>query len=108
MNAAVSAHYLGVDQRKSPRSDVYARVVTSFADGRSPMTTMVNISADGALLRHSEPVKEGDPVSITLPVLGRVAGTIVWAIGGRIGVHFDEAICAADYAPLLRAIASST
>lgn len=104
MNSAASAHYVGVDQRKSPRTDVYARVVTVLADGRSPMTTLVNISADGALVRHSEPVREGEPVLLTLPVLGRVSGTIIWSIGGRVGIHFAETIPEQDYAPLLRAL----
>lgn len=99
-----TAHYTGVDQRASPRTDVYARIPTSLADGRSPMTTLVNISADGVLLRHSDSVKEGDLVHVALPVIGRTPGIVVWSIGGRTGVNFLSTIPQADYLPLLRAL----
>lgn len=102
--SSVAAHYTGVDQRASPRTDVYARVPTTLANGRSPITTLVNISADGVLLRHSDEVSEGDLVHISLPVIGRTAGHVVWSIGGRTGVNFVTSIPEHDYIPLLRAL----
>ena len=99
-----SANYVGVDQRTSPRTDVYARIATSLPGGRSTMATLVNISADGLLIRHDQRLEPGDAVNLSMPVIGRVAGTTIWSIGGRSGINFLQPISQENYVPLLRAL----
>ena len=103
MSPPNSAHYIGVDQRVSPRTDIYARMPVTLPDGRSAMVTVVNISADGILMRHEHKLEEGSTVLLSLPVIGRVKARTVWSLGGRSGVNFFESIDMRDYIPLLRA-----
>ena len=102
--ASYNASYVGVDQRASPRTDVYARLPMILPDGRSTTVTLVNISADGLLVRHDQTIVDGGIVSVSLPILGKVKAVAVWTIGGRSGVNFIETIRLEDYAVVLRAL----
>ena len=104
MKTVSSASYIGVDQRTSPRTDVYARLAASLPGGRSTMATLVNISADGLLIRHDQGLAPGDIVYLSMPVIGRVAAITIWSIGGRSGLNFCQTIREIDYVPLLRAL----
>jgi hypothetical protein len=104
MTPVTNIHYAGLDQRSTPRHDVYARLPVTLPDGRSAMVTAVNISADGLLMRIDQSVPEGGAVSVALPVIGKVKGRVVWCIGGRAGINFAERIEDRDYLPLLRAL----
>lgn len=104
MNPIASSSYVGVDQRSSPRTDVYARIPVVLEDGRTATVTVVNISADGLLMRHDAKLPEDSMVTISLPVIGKVKGRAVWSLGGRSGVSFDEGIEMRDYNPMLRAL----
>src|SRR3546814_9223217 len=52
------AHYIGLDQRIAPRSDVYCRLPFVMPDGRQEMCTCVNISADGLLMRFERGLED--------------------------------------------------
>ena len=67
------AHYVGLDQRIAPRSDVYCRLPFVLPDGRQEMCTCVNISADGLLMRYERGLEPGDLVVYRMPIIGRVA-----------------------------------
>lgn len=103
MNQIVNGQYVGVDQRQAPRTDVYARIPVTLPDGRQVIVTVVNISADGLLMRHDQKLEDGSIVYLSLPVLGKVAAQSIWSLGGRSGVQFLDSISLRDYAPLLRA-----
>lgn len=104
MPPLTTASYVGVDQRHSPRTDVYARLPVTLPDGRTAMVTAVNISADGLLMRHEHRLEEGSTVTVSLPVIGKVKARTVWSLGGRSGVNFVDQIEMRDYVPLLRAL----
>ena len=104
MPPLTTATYVGVDQRQSPRTDVYARLPVTLPDGRTAMVTAVNISADGLLMRTEHLLAEGSIVTLALPVIGKVKARTVWSVGGRSGVNFVEQIEQRDYTPLLRAL----
>lgn len=99
-----TAHYVGLDQRLAPRSDVYCRVPFTQADGNQDIGTCVNISADGLLLRYDRGMEIGDPVTFKLPIIGRVTARVIWSLGGKTGFQFDAMIGAADFLPMLRAM----
>ncbi len=96
--------YAGADQRTAPRTDVYARIPATLPDGRQATVTLVNISADGLLMRNEGQLAEDAPMQVALPVLGRVSGRTIWSLGGRTGMRFDETLSEGDYLPLLRAL----
>lgn len=98
------ANYVGVDQRAAPRTDIYARVPLTLPDGCPAMATMVNISADGVLIRLEHALGEGDLIHFKMPVIGKIGGTCIWSVGGRSGIQFLCGIPPSDYAPLLRAL----
>lgn len=98
------AHYVGLDQRLSPRSDVYCRLPFVMPDGRQEMCTCVNISADGLLMRFECSLEPGDTVVFRMPIIGRTAAKVIWSLGGKTGVQFEKMIAVEDYLPMLRAM----
>jgi hypothetical protein len=98
------AHYVGLDQRIAPRSDVYVRLPFVMPDGRQEMCTCVNISADGLLMRFERGLEIGDLVVFRMPIIGRTAAKVVWSLGGKTGVQFDKSIAVEDYLPMIRAM----
>ncbi len=98
------AHYVGLDQRLSPRSDVYCRLPVVLPDGRQDMCTCVNISADGLLMRFEQTLEPGEVVVFRMPIVGRVAAKVVWSLGGKTGVQFETMISVEDYLPTIRAM----
>ncbi|QJQ33031.1 PilZ domain-containing protein [Sphingomonas lacunae] len=102
--AVPSASYTGLDQRASPRTDVYARLPVVLPDGRSATVTLVNISADGMLMRHDQPITDGAMLTVSMPIIGKIKATAIWSLGGRSGLNFVETIKADDYAHLLKAL----
>ena len=98
------AHYVGLDQRIAPRSDVYCRLPFVLPDGRQEMCTCVNISADGLLMRYERGLEPGDLVVYRMPIIGRVAAKVIWSLGGKAGVQFEKSIAAEDYLPMIRAM----
>ncbi len=98
------AHYVGLDQRIAPRSDVYVRLPFVMPDGRQEMCTCVNISADGMLMRFERGLEIGDLVVFRMPIIGRTAAKVVWSLGGKTGVQFDKSIAVEDYLPMIRAM----
>lgn len=107
MQQVANGHFVGMDQRHSPRTDVYARIPVTLPDGRTTTVTLVNISADGVLMRTDARIDEGAIVTISLPVIGKRQARGVWSLGGRSGVNFAETISATDYLPLLRALGAN-
>lgn len=97
-------NYVGLENRVSPRSDVYYRLSFKLPDARQDMATCVNISSDGLLIRYSEAFEPDDVLIFSLPVLGQRAANVIWSLGGKTGVQFTESISEADYVPLLRAM----
>jgi hypothetical protein len=98
------AHYLGLDQRIAPRSDIYCRLPFILPDGRQEICTCINISADGLLMRFEGGLEPGDLVIFRLPVIGRTTAKVIWSLGGKTGVQFEKTIGVEDYLPTLRAM----
>ena len=98
------AHYVGLDQRIAPRSDVYARLPFAMPDGRQEICTCVNISADGLLMRFEPGLEVGDLIVFRMPIIGRIASKVVWSLAGKTGVQFETSISAEDYLPMIRAM----
>lgn len=99
----------GRDKRRSVRHDVYARIGLSAPDGQAMLGTVINLSADGALIRlaadaATAAMQPGASVLLRLPVVGRTRARIIWCADHKIGVAFALPIDAADYVPTLKAM----
>jgi len=92
------------DERSVGRDEVHYRARAVDADGQSLPLTIVNISALGMMARCEHDIKEGDWLTVTLPVIGSVAAQVRWSLGGRIGCELERMIELADYYALLAAM----
>ena len=111
---ALGAVYDFTGERRRPTADDASRLhdrasMLLIAEVRSPgapvQTAVVrNISATGLMVEMDEPLTRGDFVSLNLGNLGWTDGTVVWKVGRRFGVSFDEAI---DPANVRRTIGTS-
>jgi hypothetical protein len=89
------------DMRRFQREDVCFRCEIAGPDLEPASALIVNISPLGCMLRCSKNVKTGAPVAFTLPSAGHIDARIVWAIGGRMGLEFNEEIDAKPYLAML-------
>lgn len=97
-----SPNYRDLNQRISPRSDIYYRLPFESTDGQQDVAVCVNISSDGLLMRHTENFEPDTMLIFDLPVLGARSSKVIWSINGKTGVQFSEAINERDYLPLLQ------
>ena len=63
-----------------------------IASGAAQRVVLRNISATGLMVEMDEPPHRGSFVALNLGDLGWTCGTVVWRVGRRFGVMFDEAI----------------
>lgn len=62
-------------------------------DGDAPVSVRVrNLSAGGMMVEGDVQLKRGTRVAAELRNVGPVAGTVVWVLGRRLGVAFDNLI----------------
>lgn len=95
------------DQRVAAREEVFFRTRAFVAGSGAHPVQIVNISATGFMARTEAVLDVGTAVTVRLPVVGERKAEVRWALGGRIGCHFDRSIDFADYLQLLAALASS-
>lgn len=106
-NARQLAHLLGpTDASGSERRRRMAEFASRFHDrasmllvaevriGSEPAERAVvrNISAAGLMVELEQPPARGEFVSLNLGDLGWTNGTVIWKVGNRFGVSFDEEI----------------
>jgi hypothetical protein len=93
-----------VDRRQSERDEVFYRTRASTPGLGSFPVQVVNISANGFMVRAEAELPVGQPLSIRLPVIGEVKAEVRWSLGGRIGCQFARMIDLAHYLELLAAL----
>lgn len=92
------------EERAAPRDPVLHRTRAITADGQVLSLTVVNVSEGGLMARCDAAVAPADMLTVELPILGRAAAEVRWALGGRIGCRLERSIAAADYRALLAAM----
>lgn len=93
--------YRSQDKRRFSREEVCFRCEFAGPDFGPVIGLIVNISPLGCMVRCSAPVPSDARVQFALPVAGHIDGRVVWAVGGRMGIEFDEEIDAAPYLAML-------
>jgi hypothetical protein len=84
---------IGLQRRSLERQDV-----VNLADvqiGRDPLQHRIkvrNLSARGLMGESALHVSSGTRLTIDLPEVGPVAGTVVWVQEPRFGVAFDDEV----------------
>jgi hypothetical protein len=82
-----------VQRRRAPREPVFH--LADLRVGNQPTAHRVkvrNLSSQGLMGEGPVPVSSGTRLTVDLPKLGEVAGTVVWVQEPRFGVAFDEEV----------------
>jgi hypothetical protein len=87
--------------RAEPRDEVHYRTRATRADRRSLPVTVVNLSANGLMIRSDTDIAVGETIKVQLPVAGQVEAVVRWALGGRAGCQLSQAIPPALYHSVL-------
>ena len=99
---AAAAHN---EYRQEPRDEVHHRARATDVAASCPLPMLlVNFSPSGLMARCEVPLAPGDRFQVVLPVAGARVAEVRWALGGRIGCQFDQAIPLLDYALALAAM----
>ncbi|MBI0475084.1 PilZ domain-containing protein [Sphingomonas sp. MA1305] len=81
------------NRRVLPREPVALSAAVQFEGESHPHDVMVrNLSADGAMILCPRVMEIGTTLTLSLPAVGEVAGTVAWCAEQRIGVAFAEPI----------------
>lgn len=90
MIAAEFEPVVQTDRRRSPRAKISldARLGSSGLD--RALCKVTNVSLHGARLHTYSPLKKGSRIWLTLPRIGQVIATIIWADDFEAGCQFQE------------------
>ena len=84
---------LGPDlRRREPRLGIIAELSLRPLGQNAVEARLVNLSSCGFMVETRALIEPGSRVWLTLPGAGRVNGLVIWALNGRIGGEFAEAI----------------
>lgn len=93
------------EHRSEPRDETHHRArATDLGSGAPLPMLVVNMSPGGLMARCEVPLGVGDRVRVVLPVAGTRVAEVRWALGGRIGCRFDQAVEMIDYPRVLLAM----
>lgn len=81
-------------ERRAPRDSLFMLATVHRPDRPecSINLRVRNISSGGLMAETPEPFVAGEVIGVELRGAGMVAGRVVWAIHGRIGIAFDTPI----------------
>ena len=88
-------------QRRVERDEVFRRTTVSIDANPAVRAIIVNISPLGCMVRCDALAQQAMPLTVALPGMGSVAGTVSWSVMGRIGVEFVNPIDESLYDALL-------
>lgn len=90
-----------LEGRRAHRDIVSFRAPLDGPAGMRTSILVVDVSPLGFMSRATARLAPGDHVTVKLPVVGDRAARIIWAMGGRVGGEFVEAIDDRHYDRLL-------
>lgn len=93
--------------RREEREEVHFRAKAFGPDARPLTLLIVNLSPHGMMARCDKEYEVGQRIRVTLPVVGVLVAEVRWALGGRIGCQFDQAIDLAHYYELIAILLKS-
>lgn len=82
-----------IDTRHLDRDSLFLMAdLVDEAGGPAVRVKVRNLSSGGMMVEGDVRAKRGARVAADLRNIGPVAGTVVWALGRRLGVEFDDPI----------------
>ena len=103
MIAAEFEPALKPDRRRSPRAPTSLDAKIGRGGLDRALCKVTNVSLHGAKLHTYSPMKKGAMIWLTLPRIGQVIGTIVWADDFEAGCQFENPLDDAAFAALVGA-----
>ena len=97
----LSSNALREDDRRWPRDEVYHRARGFDMRARELQLLIVNISPMGLMARCDAAIQAEERIRVNLPIVGTVAATVRWSLGGRLGCQFDQQVDQASYYEML-------
>ncbi|WP_404714156.1 PilZ domain-containing protein [Sphingomonas sp. MMS24-J13] len=78
--------------RSAPRDSMFLMATVRRPGGQDVMVKVRNLSAGGMMAECPVGFARSELIEVDLRGIGRIAGTIAWSTGGRIGVSFAEPV----------------
>lgn len=89
------------EARRSPRETV-DRLSRVWGASLAPTPALiVNISPHGCMLRCDQTVPMGEHLTVDIPAVGPLRGTVIWSLGARLGIEFEAPIMLETYLAML-------
>lgn len=92
---------LAHDVRRSPREEVSWQTQIHLARMPQAEALIVNLCPSGCMVRSDARLIPGDRITLILPTIGDVEAQVMWALGGRAGIEFDEPLVLPSYSSIL-------
>ena len=89
------------EARRAPRVAVSYRTQAYGPRLERVDAWLVDISQNGCMIRCEADIVTEDLVTITLPLVSKWVGRVVWALGGRVGMEFVMPLPAEGYNSML-------
>jgi hypothetical protein len=95
------------ESRRAPREaiDCPSRI-WSAALPPSP-ALIVNVSPHGCMIRSDRSVRIGERIGVDVRSIGALHGPVIWSLGARFGIEFENAIELAPYVAMLSLLKGS-
>lgn len=94
---AEAAEALGTDAQREPRTNVFVMAAIYGEAGSTPVKVR-NVSPGGALIEGAVVPPPGSRVRLCRGSMS-VTAEVAWSEDGRAGLHFESAVCVADWLP---------
>lgn len=92
-----------MDRRRSPRAPISLDAKLGRGGLDRALCKVADISLHGAKLHTYSPMNKGAVIWLTLPRVGQIAATIMWADDFEAGCQFREPLNDAAFAALMGA-----
>lgn len=88
------------DRRRSPRARISLNAKLGGSGLNRALCKVTNVSLHGAKLHTYSPLEKGAKIWLTLPRIGQVVATIVWADDFEAGCQFQDPLDDTTFAAL--------
>jgi len=102
MNAG--AQLTVTDQRRAARHPADYKVIAEHRQLGDVHLHIVNVSAQGFMVKGLETLERGERLVLRMPVIGRIEAHLIWVHEGRAGFQFERIIRLDDFQKLVDAI----
>lgn len=89
------------DKRRAARHPVDYTVIAEHRQLGDIHLHIVNVSAQGFMVRGEPELERGERLVLRLPVLGRIEAHLIWSHEGRAGFQFERIIRINDFLKLV-------